>query len=239
MHDSSRATARAPPVYEQKAQYRQQQQQQRQGQQAPPMPRQVQPQQWRSRPQPQPQSQSQPYQHSKLHAPTIDILHSQDMPSSAHAADIDSAGGGDEELRAALAASYTVSAAAKPPSRGRGSSPNSNSNSNSNASIYFGNDFVVFKPVLVGTSKSKKPKICNSTGFEVQIEFAVVGAAFSVSHRNITLQPFSYVHLPVVFSPPTSGQHRGSLVASYNVLGSGVVEVALPLQGSTKDVVWK
>ena len=104
--------------------------------------------------------------------------------------------------------------------------------------VYFGQGGVQFRPVLVGTTKAKKARICNKSASLITVEFGVAGAAFTVSHRSITIQPLSYVQLPVLFAPPTSGHHRGTLLASFNSHGT-VIELALPLQGSTKDLVWK
>jgi hypothetical protein len=108
----------------------------------------------------------------------------------------------------------------------------------SHTSVYFGQGGLQFKPVLVGTTKAKNARICNKSANVIMVKFAVTGTAFAVSHRSITLQPFSYIQLPIVFAPPTSGHHRGTLLASFDSR-RGVVELALPVQGSTKDLVWK
>eukprot|EP00039_Didymoeca_costata_P010539 m.141996 g.141996 ORF g.141996 m.141996 type:complete len:1692 (-) comp14869_c0_seq2:99-5174(-) len=100
--------------------------------------------------------------------------------------------------------------------------------------IYFEESRLQFRPISVGSTTSETANLCNNSPNELMIKFRIKGTAFALDHSSMSLRPYSFVQLPIVFEPPTSGQHMGSLIATCNG-----VTVVLQLQGRTKEMVWK
>jgi len=100
--------------------------------------------------------------------------------------------------------------------------------------LCFASSGLLFRAVSFGTSKTKKIKVCNDSPDQMSVKFAITGAAFSIEHRTVTLRPFSFVQLPVTFTPPTSGQHLGTIFVV-----SATQEVSLRMQGECKAVGWR
>jgi len=100
--------------------------------------------------------------------------------------------------------------------------------------LCFASSGLLFRAVSFGTFKTKKVKVCNDSPDQMSVKFAITGAAFSIEHRTVMLRPFSFVQLPVTFTPPTSGQHLGTIFVV-----SDTQEVSLRMQGECKEVSWR
>jgi hypothetical protein len=94
-----------------------------------------------------------------------------------------------------------------------------------------------FAAGTVGRPKVKMVKLCNSCPHPVDFQLEAVGAAFSVTQRlsAISINPMSYVQLPVTFAPPVAGEHEGTCIATC-VVGGRRTEIMVRLHGTAKPL---